>query len=101
MTDPTAGTPYPYAPAPADTSGRTLAIMSLVFGLCGFTVLPLVGAVVAVVCGHLARARLRVTGGDGAGYARAGLWLGYVGIVLAVLGVAVLSVGLIAYSETA
>jgi hypothetical protein len=76
------------APAPwraDDRSGRSLAIASLVLGLCGFSVLPLVGSVAAVVLGHLARRRLAATGGDGVGYARAGLWLGYLAIALATL----------------
>ncbi len=79
-----------------DRSGRALAIASMVLGLCGFSVLPLVGSVAAVVLGHLARHRLAATGGDGVGYARAGLWLGYVAIALATLlpGVVVVLVAL-------
>jgi Domain of unknown function (DUF4190) len=95
------GAPAAGAPAPADSSGRTLAILSLVFGLCGFTVLPLVGSVVAVVCGHLARRRLRGTGGDGATYAQAGLWLGYVAIALMVVLVGVALSLFVVRTETA
>jgi hypothetical protein len=85
--------PGPPSPLPADDrSGRALAITSMVFGLCGFSVLPLVGSVVAVVTGHLARRRLAATGGDGVGYARAGLWLGYLAIALATVLLAVVLV---------
>jgi hypothetical protein len=79
-----------------DRSGRAPAIASMVLGLCGFSVLPLAGSVADVVLGHLARRRLATTGGDGAGYARAGLWLGYVAIALATLlpGIVVVLVAL-------
>jgi Domain of unknown function (DUF4190) len=74
-----------------DGSGRALAITSLVLGLCGFSVLPLVGSVAAIVTGHLARRRLAATGGDGVGYARAGLWLGYTAVALVTVLVVVVA----------
>ena len=40
---------------PRQTS--TLAIISLVSGLRGWTVLPFLGSIVAVICGHMARKR--------------------------------------------
>jgi hypothetical protein len=83
VTNPGGGQAAPPWSRPDDRSGRALAITSLVFGLCGFSILPLLGSVVAVVTGHLARRRLAATGGDGVGYARAGLWLGYLAIALA------------------
>ena len=36
-----------------------LAITSLVFGLLGFLLLPLIGSLVAIVTGHLARGEIR------------------------------------------
>jgi hypothetical protein len=45
-------------PRPSPTT-NTLAIVSLVFGALAWTLLPLVGAIVAIVTGHMARGELR------------------------------------------
>jgi hypothetical protein len=78
---------HPDAPvrAPGGTSGRTLAIASLVLGLCGVSLLPLVGSIAAIVTGHLARRRLAETPDEGGGFAVAGLVLGYAVVVAAAL----------------
>jgi hypothetical protein len=63
-----------------------LAIVSLVFGILAWImVLPLIGALVAVVCGHLARNEVRRANGQvgGGDLALAGLILGYSQLVLA------------------
>lgn len=71
-----------------------LAVVSLVLGILSWVALPVVGAIGAVICGHLARGAIRraqgALGGDG--LALGGLVLGYlhlaliaVGIVLAVM----------------
>jgi thiol:disulfide interchange protein len=67
--------------APAYRSTNTLSVVSLVFGIAAWCVVPVLGAVVAIVCGHLARAEIRrVPAGsmEGDGMALAGLLLGYV-----------------------
>ena len=69
--------------AAATTS--TLAMVSLGFGIATWVVLPFIGAIVAVVCGHLARSEIRrapVGTLDGDGLAVAGLVLGYLHLVL-------------------
>ncbi|HEY8719880.1 DUF4190 domain-containing protein [Pengzhenrongella sp.] len=66
----------------------TLALISLVAGLCGFILLPLVGSIVAIITGHLALAQARENGSDGSTLASAGLWLGYLAIALVVLAAA-------------
>ena len=68
------------------TSGA--AIASMVFGILAWVALPLLGAILAVVLGHVARAEIRRAppgsiGGDG--MAVAGLVLGYVHLALAAL----------------
>ena len=67
----------------------TLAVVSLVFGILGWTLLPFLGSLVAVVCGHLARGEIRRAQGalEGDGMAVAGLVLGYLVIGLSVLAV--------------
>ncbi len=75
-----------YRPA-APTS--TLAVVSLVFGILAWCVLPFVGAIVAIICGHLARSEIRNSSPDqrqqGDGMAVAGLVLGYVQLAFAIL----------------
>ena len=91
MSDPTPP-PLPPPPPAAPAVGRqtsVLAIVSLVFGLLGWTLLPLVGSLVAVITGHLARAEVRRAPGavDGDSLAIAGLVLGYSMMALAIIGV--------------
>lgn len=66
-----------------------LAVISLVFGILAYTALPLLGALIAVVAGHVARGQIREEGGrlGGKALAKAGLVLGYVqlGLVAAVM----------------
>lgn len=71
-----------------------LAIASLVSGILGWTLLPLLGSIVAVVTGHMARAEIRRAGGrlSGDGLAIAGLVLGWLALAMAVVGVAMLLV---------
>jgi hypothetical protein len=66
-----------------------LAIVSLVAGIGQF-VMPIVAAIVAIVCGHVARGKIRRSQGTetGGGMALAGLILGYIGITFTILGVA-------------
>ena len=42
----------------------TLAVVSLVFGILGWTLLPFLGSLVAVVCGHMARGEIRRAQGN-------------------------------------
>ena len=73
-------------PAPRTS---TTAVLSLVFGILSWCVLPLVGAIVAVVTGHVARGELRRAAPgelDGDGMAVAGLVLGWANLALMVLG---------------
>ena len=79
---PGGGGPTPlYAARPTNT----LAIVSLVAGVACWVVAPFVGAIVAVVTGHMARSQIRRTGEGGEGMALAGLILGYIHLALVVL----------------
>jgi hypothetical protein len=69
-----------------------MATISLVLGILSWIALPFVGAVGAIICGHMARAEIRRSQGalDGDGQAVAGLVLGYVHIaVLMLIAIAV------------
>jgi len=65
-----------------------MAIVSLVAGLLGWSLLPVIGSVVAIVTGHLARVeiRRRPDALEGDGLAVAGLVLGYLMVAMAVIG---------------
>ncbi len=74
---------------PKQTSA--LAIVSLVLGVLSVVLcLGMLTGLPAVICGHLAKGRIRRAAGalEGAGLALAGLILGYVGIGLTVVQVA-------------
>ena len=70
----------------------TLAIASLVAGLLGWTLLPMVGCIAAIITGHMARAEIRREPErlEGDGLAIAGLILGWLGIAVSVLAVVVI-----------
>jgi hypothetical protein len=68
---------------------NTLAIVSLVAGIASYVVLPIIGAIAAIVLGHMARGQIRRTGEGGSGFALAGLILGYVHLVIAVIAIVV------------
>ncbi len=77
--------PVPYSRA---SSTSSLAVLSLVFGISTWMILPFVGALIAVVCGHLARGEIRRAPPgsiEGNGMALAGLLLGYAQLALSVL----------------
>ncbi len=67
----------------------TLAIISLVAGILGWTLLPLLGSVGAIITGHMARGEIRRSAGaiDGDGFAIAGLVLGWGSVIVAILSV--------------
>lgn len=74
--------------APVSTTS-TLAIISLVAGILGWTLLPFVGSVGAIITGHMARSEIRRSAGaiDGNGYAIAGLVLGWSSVIVTILGI--------------
>jgi hypothetical protein len=85
--------PRPPPPVPA-TVARTppVAIWSLILAVLSFTCGWLFTAIPAVICGHIARAKIRKSGGalGGRGIATTGLVLGYVALVLGIMGIPLL-----------
>jgi len=72
---------------------NSLAIISFIMGILGlFGLIPLIGSILAVVLGHLARRQIAADPSqDGDGIALAGLIMGYVGLVLACSGILVMT----------
>ncbi len=58
------------------------AVASLVIGILSWFVCPIVGGILAVVLGHMARGQVRRTGEGGDGLAVAGLILGYAHLIV-------------------
>lgn len=52
-------------------------------------VVPVIGAIVAIITGHMARGQIRQTGEGGSGLALAGLILGYLHLALAIIAIGV------------
>ena len=67
----------------------SLAIISLVAGILGWTLLPFLGSIAAIITGHMARGEIRRSPAtlDGDGMAIAGLMLGYAMLALSLLGI--------------
>ena len=73
--------PAAYLPAPTNT----LAIVSLVSGIVSWVLVPVIGGIVAVVTGHMAKREIRRTGEQGDMLATVGLILGYIHLAVVVL----------------
>jgi hypothetical protein len=72
-----------------------MAIVSLVASILGWTLVPLIGAIVGVITGHMAKKEIRDSNGalTGDGLATAGLVIGYIELALVACAVC----GLIAF----
>jgi len=68
--------------ANAETSGK--AIGSLIFGIIGFVLLPLISSVPAIILGHLSLSEIKKSAGrlKGQGLAIAGLVMGYLSVAM-------------------
>lgn len=66
----------------------SLSLTSLIMGIVGWVLLPVVGAIIAVITGHMAKKEIRESRGllGGDGLATAGLILGYSNIILGACG---------------
>ncbi len=89
MTIPENSNPVSLHPAPLVKQDSGLAVASLVCGLVGWTFVPVLGTIAAIILGHLAKKEIRESNGTlgGDGMALAGLILGYVQMGLVVLAI--------------
>lgn len=88
-----------YASQPATQSTSTAAIVSLISGILAYVMLPVIGAIAAVVAGHMAKNEIRRSNGQvgGNGLATAGLVLGYLHLGLVLLAIcAIIGIAFIA-----
>ncbi len=84
-------TEYNPNPVPA-TRTSTMALVSLISGIAGWTVLPFLGSIVAIITGHIAQGEIKKGGNmvTGKGMAVAGLIMGYLSIALGLCLICVL-----------
>ncbi len=74
-------------PAPRQTS--SYAVIALVAGILGWTLLPFLGSIGGIIFDHMARGEIRRSNGqlDGDGLAVTGLVLGWLSVAMWVLGI--------------
>lgn len=67
----------------------TLALVSLISGILGFTFVPVIGTIVALVTGYMARNETRSIPprASGDGLATAGIIMGWIQVALIVVGI--------------
>ena len=70
----------------------SLAVVSLVSGILGWTLVPFIGTLVAIITGHMARSEIRRSNGQlgGDGMAIAGLVLGWISAALWIVGIVII-----------
>lgn len=70
------------------TPNSTLAIIALVAGILGVTLFPLLGSIVAVIVGPMAKREIDESGGTlgGESLAQIGMILGWIGLALSLCG---------------
>jgi hypothetical protein len=93
MSIPESSTPMNQPPVtPNYQRDSSLAVASLICGIASWFIIPFVGAIVAIITGHIAKKEIRESNGalSGNGMALAGLILGYIQIGFIVIGVACL-----------
>lgn len=82
------------APPPAPVVNTTTvsttngyAVAALTLGILGWTLIPFLGSIGAIIFGHIARGQIRRQPQDGDGLALAGLILGWISVGLWLIGV--------------
>lgn len=75
----------------------TLAIISMIMGIIGLTVIPVVGSIVAVITGYMRRNEIKNSSGQikGDGFAIVGLIMGYIGVAVGVLIIGMFILGFV------
>jgi len=72
---------------PLTPENSSLAMISMIAGIVGWVMAPLIGSLVAIITGHMAKREIRESVGQlgGDGMATAGLVLGYLQIIPSIL----------------
>lgn len=83
---------YQTPPPVYGQQSSTLAVISLIAGIASYFIVPLLGAIAAIITGNMAKKEIRQSGGQitGEGMARWGVILGWVNIGFSVIGICLL-----------
>lgn len=86
--------PYPHTPPPATPPTSGMAIGSLIASIAGFSIVPILGGIVGLILGYVAKKQIRESAGTlaGAGLATAGIIMGWIQVVLFGLPICVIVV---------
>lgn len=98
------GTQTQYAPyGTALPQQSNTALIAMIMGILSFVVIPVVGAIVAIVLGRNARREIRQSGGrlSGDGMALAGIVLGWINLALVIIPSCLVVVFILAAGATA
>ena len=78
-----------YGQTPVYQQNSSLAVISLIAGIASFVILPLLGAIAAIITGNMAKKEIAQSAGrlTGEGMARWGMILGWVNIAFSVIGI--------------
>ena len=84
----------PYQELPPAAPTNSMALTSMIAGIIGWTVAPLLGSLVAIITGHIAKKELKERLGreTGDGMATAGLVMGYLQLIPSVLCICIVGI---------
>lgn len=91
------GNYYPSSSGQQYVQNSTMAILSLIAGILGLTLFPILGSILALIFGFLARNEIQASGGmlGGGSMATTGIILGWVGVALFILGLCIAGIALL------
>ena len=79
--------PPPGVPATVvSTSDNSMGVLALIAGILGFTCMPFIGAVLAIIFGRIGMKKAEHGLATNGGMARVGFWLGVISLSLTALG---------------
>jgi len=72
---------------PVEKKISILAILSTISGAASFFVIPLIGAIAALITGYMAKSEIKKSNGmiEGEGFAAAGIVMGWINIGLSIM----------------
>jgi len=72
---------------PVEKTTSILAILSTISGAASFIVVPLIGAIAALITGYMAKSEIKKSNGtiEGEGFATAGIVMGWINIGLSIM----------------
>jgi len=83
-----------YYDSPPVAPNSSMAVLCLVAGILGLTMFPIIGSIIDLITGPMAKREIYDSGGTlgGEGLAQAGIILGWIGVALSVLGICLFGV---------